>query len=85
MLETFQVVFGSMLKFLVEWMTAQSLQLFPLDGSFAFTSALQSVLFSISLIGVFYIAPKKILRPMFCTLSILLLSAFEAVIQVVET
>ena len=26
-----------MLKFLVEWMTGQSLQLFPLDGSFVLT------------------------------------------------
>ena len=31
------------------------------------------------------IAPKIILRPMFCTLSSLLLLVFEAVPQVVET
>ena len=38
---SFQAVFGSILKFLVEWMTGQSLQLFTLDGSFVLTSALQ--------------------------------------------
>ena len=34
---------GSKLKFLVEWMTGQSLQLFPLDGSFVLASAFQRV------------------------------------------
>ena len=38
---SFQAVFGSMLMFLVEWMTGQSLQLFPLDGNFVLTSALK--------------------------------------------
>ena len=38
---SFQAVFGSMLKFMVEWMTGQSLQLLPQNGSFVLTSALQ--------------------------------------------
>ena len=35
----FVLFFGSMLKFLVEWMPGQSLRLFPLDGNFVFASA----------------------------------------------
>ena len=85
---SFQAVFGSMLKFLVEWMTGQSLQLFPwmaaLYSSLHFKGR-RSAVFSISRIGMLLIAPKMFLRPIFCTLSSLLLLVFEAVFQVVET
>ena len=40
--------------------------------------------FSISLIGVLFMAPRIIRRPMFCTLSSLFLFVVEAVFQVVE-
>ena len=65
-----------MLKFLVECMTGQSLQLFRLNDSFLLASAfkrLRSAIFSTSWIAVLLTAPQIVLRPMFCTLSSLLL------------
>ena len=76
-----------MLKFLVEWMTGQSLLLLPWVAALysrLYSKGCRSAVFSICWIGVLLIAPKTILRPMFCTLSSLFLLVFEAVSQVVE-
>ena len=77
---SFQAVFGSMLKFLVEWMTGQSLQLFPLDGSFVLMSVLQRL----KVRSLFHLLDWCASHNMFYTLSSLLLLVFEAVSQVVE-
>ena len=80
---SFEPILGEVLKLVVQWMVRQPLHLFSMGEKLCLYSALKRLnsgcLFSIIAIGVLFMAPRSLLRPIFRTRSSLLACVLAAI------